>query len=146
MFFSFTLTFLQAQTSPEITDEDLKKYAITMDSVESMKKAVTEIVSEMVRENTVMSVARYNDLVKIKDDPAKLEEAKATPEEIAFLQKVKARQDEEVAKINKSYQSLATDYVGLKTFNAIRKSLSSDKELKSRYDSIVQQLNNEGGE
>src|SRR5687768_9664773 len=83
---------LKAQTpSQDFTDEDLKKYAVTMDSVDAMKQNLSDMVAEMVRTNTVMPVQRYNELFKIAADEAKLAEAKATPEEIAFLKQVEAK-------------------------------------------------------
>ena len=128
----------KAQTNSEITDEDLKKYAVTMDSVEGMQNTLREIVAETVRANTVMPVTRYNELFKIAEDQAKLKEANATPEEIAFLKQIDDLRKVNIERINATYQALAKDYVGLKTFNAIRKSLQSDQSLKARYDNISQ--------
>ena len=126
-----------AQTNETaITDEDLKKYAVTMDSVEAMQRTLQQKVTEKVQKNTVMSVARYNELFKITDDTAKLAAANATAEEIAFLKEVEDLREKEIAGINKSYQSLAKDYVGVKTFNAIRKNLESDQNLKARYEAV----------
>ena len=128
----------KAQTNSEITDEDLKKYAVTMDSIEGMQNTLREIVAETVRANTVMPVTRYNELFKIAEDQAKLKEANATPEEIAFLKQIDDLRKVNIERINATYQALAKDYVGLKTFNAIRKSLQSDQSLKARYDNISQ--------
>lgn len=130
----------QAQTTDEITDEDLKKYAITMDSVEDMQETLQETVAKTVQTNTVISVERYNELFKIINDEAKLTEAKATPEEVAFIKKINDLRSTTIAKINATYQSLAKDYVGVKTFNAIRKSLKSDQQLKVRYDNLSKDL------
>jgi hypothetical protein len=133
-------------TTPAFTDEDLKKYAITMDSVESMKKSVTAGITEMVQKNTVMSVQRYNELFKVAADEAKLAEAKATPEEIAFLKQVASYRTEQTAKINAAYQSMAKDYVGVKQFNAIRKSLESDSTVKAKYETITKEIEAKRGE
>lgn len=144
--FCFTLCALlaavasKAQTSNEITDEDLKKYAITMDSVEAMQETLSEIVAETVQNNTVTTVARYNELFKIIDDEAKLKEAKATSEEIAFIKQINDLRSVNITRINATYQSLAKDYVGLKAFNAIKKSLKSDKDIKTRYDNLSKGL------
>ena len=126
----------KAQTTEKITDEDLKKYAVTMDSVEGMQQTLREIVSTTVQKNTVMPVARYNELFKIIDDEAKLKATNATPEEIAFIKDINALREDNIKRINATYQALAKDYVGLKTFNAIRKSLKTDQELKARYDNV----------
>lgn len=130
----------KAQTSTEITDEDLKKYAVTMDSVEAMQVSLRELVAETVQTNTVMEVSRYNQLFKIAEDAAKLKEANATPEEVAFLQQINDLRKINIERINATYQALAKDYVGLKTFNAIRKSLQSDQQLKARYDNVSKDM------
>ena len=137
----------QAQTpAPAFTDEDLKKYAITMDSVADMQATMRDQVAEMVQKNTVMSVARYNELFKIAEDTAKLAEAKATPEEIKFVKDVADKRKEIIANINTTYQALAKDYVGLKQFNAIKKSLASDEAVKAKYEGISKEIGSKGGE
>ena len=130
----------KAQTSNAITDADLEKYAITLDSVESMQETLREIVAETVQKNTVTTIARYNQLFKVTGDEAKLKEAQATPEEITFLKQVDDLRTVNLARINSTYQALAKDYVGIKAFNAIRKSLASDKDLKARYDTVSKDL------
>jgi hypothetical protein len=135
-----------AQTStPGFSDVDLKNYAIVMDSVEGMKKAVTATITEMVQKNTVMSVPRYNELFKIADDQAKLAEAKATPEEVAFVKQVADKRKEETAKINAVFQALVKDKIGLTKYSAIKKSLESDADVKAKYESITNDLNTKGG-
>src|ERR1700754_4815412 len=100
-------------TAPTFNDEDLKKYAITMDSVKGMQETLNASITEMVRKNTVMKVDRYNQLFKIIDDQAKLEEAKATTEEVAFVKEVAAKRASETANISATFQKLAKEYVGL---------------------------------
>jgi hypothetical protein len=129
-----------------ITDEDLRKYAITMDSVKGMQETLQAIIAEMVQKNTVMKVQRYNELFKIADDEAKLTAAQATAEEKQFLKDVAEKRKEETARINATYQGLAKDYVGLKAFNAIRKSLQSDQELKAKYETISKEVETKGGD
>src|SRR6476620_5615426 len=129
-----------------ITDEDLRKYAITMDSVKGMQETLQAIIAEMVQKNTVMKVQRYNELFKIADDEEKLTAAQATDDEKQFLKDVAEKRKEETARINATYQGLAKDYVGLKAFNAIRKSLQSDQELKAKYETISKEVETKGGD
>ena len=139
-FFLLAALGSKAQSSTAISDEDLKKYAVTMDSVGAMQETLREIVAETVQTNKVITVARYNQLFKMTDDEAKLKEAQATPEEIAFLKQVEDLRTVNIGRINSTYQALAKDYVGLKAFNAIRKSLDSDKDLKARYETFSKDL------
>lgn len=124
----------------KVTDEELMKYATLMDSVNEMSASVRLQLSDMVKSDTTMNAARYNDLSKIIGDEAKLVEAKATPEEIAFVKSVAARKDEETAKINSAYQTLAKDYVTVPVFNKVKKALAADPGLKTRYDSLMVEL------
>jgi hypothetical protein len=123
-----------------VTDEELLKYATAVDSVNEMSAEAKLELSEMVKNSTVMNAARYNDLNKIINDEAKLAEAKATPEEIAFVKSVVARREEEMASINSTYQSLAKEYVTPAVFNKVKKALTSDTDLKKRYDSLMVEM------
>lgn len=132
-----TMAFAQDDA---ITDEDLRKYAVAMDSIENMKTHLIETITEMVKGNEEVSAARYNDLSKIIDDEAKLKEAEATPVEIEFVKSVAAKKEEETTKINEAFQSLAVDYIGAKTYNAVKKALKEDPALKTKYDAMVDEL------
>lgn len=128
-----------AQTSQAIKDEDLRKYAATMDSVDGMQKTLVQIITERVQKNDVMSVARYNELYKMAGDETKLKEVNATAEERAFVKDIADLRQYNIDRINSAYQALAKDYVGLKEFNAIRKGLENDPELKERLEAMQQE-------
>ncbi len=87
-----------------------------------------------------MPVTRYNELFKLQDDSTKLKAAGATPEEVAFLNQISDLRKVNIERINATYQDLAKNYVGLKAFNAIRKTLQSDQELKARYDNVAKDV------
>jgi hypothetical protein len=129
-----------AQTTPKISDEELRKYAQTQDSIQVMQQTLTQIITENVQKNTVMPVARYNELYKIAGDSSKLTAANATPEERSFLKEIADLRQYNIERINSTYQALAKEYVGLKVFNTIKKSLDTDQTLKSRYEGITQEL------
>ncbi|MEJ1240859.1 hypothetical protein WBG78_22125 [Chryseolinea sp. T2] len=127
-------------TKPAFTDDDLKKYAITMDSVKDMQENLNESITEMVQKTTIMEVPRYNELFKVINDSTKLVAANAKPEEVAFVKEVAKKRADESAKITATFQSLAKDYVGLKAFNAIKKSLATDTAVKEKYDALAKEL------
>ena len=130
-----------AQTeSAEITDDQLEKYAVTMDSVNDMKASLLKDIEAMVKDNEKMTNARYNELSKIADDPAALAKAKATPEEIAFIKEVAAKKEEGTAKIQETFQSMAKEYVGASDYNKIKKALATDPELQKRYQTHLDKL------
>lgn len=126
-----------------ITDEDLRKYAVVMDSVESMKQTLLSSISSKIKSNGKMKIARYNQLSKAVDDEAKLKELKATPEEIAFVKEVGTMKQEGAAKISETVESLANDFVGTAKYNKIKGSLEVDTAMRTRYDKIVGEMNTE---
>src|SRR3989337_1717652 len=83
-----------ASDDAAITDEELEKYAVTMDSVNDMKESLLEAITAKVKSNVKLTTARYNELSKIIDDEAALTKAKATPEEISFIKEVAAMKEE----------------------------------------------------
>jgi hypothetical protein len=94
----------------------------------------------MVKANEGLTNARYNELSKIMNDEAKLAAAKATPEEIAFMKQVAEKKSEGTAEITQTFQTLAKEYVGAASFNKIKKALATDTELKSKYQSMLDEL------
>lgn len=139
-FMALFSTKLFAQDAATVTDEELKKYAIAMDSVNEMQAVLTGQIKEMVTTSQSISAQRYNELFKIIGDEGKLLEANATPEEISFVKEVIAKKDAGTAKIKETYQLLAKDFVGAAAFNKVRKAISSDEGLKTKYQSLMDEL------
>lgn len=132
---------VSAQTAAtEITDDELQKYAVAMDSIENMKAALLKEISELVKNSEKISGARYNELSKIINDEQKLAEAKATPVEIEGVKEVLLKKDEGTVKIQQTFQSLAKDYVGAAVYNKVKKALTADPAVKSRYDAILAEV------
>lgn len=128
-------------TDDTITDEDLHKYAVVMDSVESMKESLLSSISSKIKSNGKMKISRYNQLSKAVDDEAKLKELKATPEEIAFVKEVSTMKQEGAAKISETVESLANDYVGTAKYNKIKGSLDIDTAMRTRYEKVRTEMN-----
>jgi hypothetical protein len=124
----------------EITDDDLRKYAEVMDSVETMKQELLSQISAKIKSNGKMKISRYNQLSKAIDDKAKLAELKATQEEITFVNEVSALKSEGAAKISAKVESLANEYVGTEKYNKIKNSLGLDTNMRTRYDKIVSEM------
>lgn len=128
-----------------ISDEELKRYAMAMDSIDELTKNTMKMITELVEKNDKLSGARYNELSRIINDEAKLAEAKATPEEIAGVKEVIAKRDEETVRINSIYTSLAKEYVGAAIFNKVRAALKTDSAVKARYDEMMKELTKDNG-
>lgn len=132
--------FAQETAEDPVTDEELQKYAVAMDSIDRMKQAVIEEMSEMVKGNENITGARYNELNDAIGDEAKLKELAATEEEIAFVKSVLARKDEMTAEIQKTFVSLAKDYIGGKTYNKVKAALAKDAALKEKYNNLLAEM------
>jgi hypothetical protein len=130
----------QPADAPTVTDEELKKYAVAMDSISEMQGELSSEIKTMVKGNAAIPVARYNELYKIIGDEGKLLEAQATPEEIRFVKEVIAKREEGTAKIKETYQLLAKDFVGATSFNKVKKALTTDEALKTKYQSMIDEL------
>jgi hypothetical protein len=127
------LTCVQAQ----VTNEELKKYIITMDSIETLKNQLTVSMNNLSKGNNKISAERFNTLTPIITNEAKLMEAKATAEEIAYVKKAVAIRDDELRKFQNASQSLINNYMGSEPFTKVRNGLKSDATLKRKYDSLM---------
>ena len=129
-----------------VSDEDLRKYAVLMDSINDMKKTLLKEMGDMVKNNEGMTNARYNDLSKANGDEAKLQELKATEEEIAFINQVNEKKKEGATRISETFQAMAKDFIGVETYNEVKDALAADTEIKARYDEILASVEQEEGE
>ena len=134
----------QVPGQEQVTDEELQKYAVAMDSINDMKTTLLKEIGDIVKEEGKMTNTRYNELSKIANDEAKLTQAKATAEEKALLKKVADKKAEGTEQINTTFQSLAKDYVGAEAYNKIKKALTTDEELKSKYETMLKELDSDG--
>jgi hypothetical protein len=129
-----------------ISDEELRKYAIVMDSINSMKQDLLSEITGMVKGHEKITTTRYNELSKAGGDEAKLKELKATPDEIAFVQQVTDLKNEGAAEISETFQTLAKDFIGVETYNEIKDALATDAELKARYEAILAEVQSDNGD
>ena len=74
------IAFAQEEAEEGISDEELTRYAVAMDSVEKMKATLMAKITDRVENNDLIVNSRYNELNKVIDDEAALQAANATPE------------------------------------------------------------------
>lgn len=135
------ISFAQ-ETEVEISDEELHRYAVAMDSVERMKANILAVITEMVEGNEAITGKRYNELNNIIDDSVALVNANATPEEIVFVRSVIQKKDEMTGEINTTFKTLAIDYIGDggRVYKKIKTALRSDEGVKERYQEIWEEI------
>lgn len=125
----------------EVNNDELKRYAIALDSIETLKDALTVSLNKIAKGNSKISTKRYAVLIPIALNATKLSEAKATTDEIAYVKRATEIQREETFKFQKAYTTLISDYVGDSTFGKVRNALVKDTTLKKTYDSLMITLN-----
>jgi hypothetical protein len=135
----------QEAESTAVSDEELHRYAVMMDSIDEMRVTLLNEISEMVKNSDKITVARYNELSKIADDQEKLTAANATEDELAALKEIQTKKDEGTARINDAFKNLAKEYVGATAYNKIRKALKDDSAVKSKYESLLEELKADNG-
>jgi hypothetical protein len=126
-----------------VTDDELMKYAVAMDSIDNMTKSLLATITEMVKSSDQVTAARYNELSKLIKDENKLAEANATPEEIEAVREIVSKKEEETGKINQTFQTLAREYIGAAVYNKVKKALASDSALKAKYEALLADLSKE---
>ena len=133
-----------AQDEPEITDEDLYKYALMMQVVDYMKKDISAVVNQMIKDQEGMTGQRYLELMKAKKS-GDMASVDAKEFEIKFIDVVEGIKDERKDAIKTVVSELATKMVGErgKTYKAIKAMLAEDEDLKARYDAILAQVSYE---
>ncbi len=130
---------VQAQ---EISDENLRRYAIMMETVDAMKKEISDQTNEMIKNQEGMDGKRYLELAKTKGDAAQLEAIGAKDFEIKFLEIVTKMQDERKEAIVEVNKILATKMLpdGGKVYKEIKEAIASDEAVKARYEAIKNQV------
>jgi hypothetical protein len=126
-----------AQKRDSINNEDLTRYATMMDSVQSVQKKLSEKTIQLAKGNSKITPARYTVLLPIADDQKKLAEAKATPDEIAYVKKALAIRTEQGLRLSNTFQALMNEYVGFDTFNRVKAAVAADPKVKRRYDLLM---------
>jgi len=123
----------------EITDKDLRKYALMSEVIDLMKKDISIELNAMIKNQEGMSGARYKELAATKGDEAKLAAVGAKDFEKQFIGLVDDLKDKRTVAIKSVNQELATKMVGNKgkTYKAIKAALKEDADIKSRYDQIL---------
>ena len=122
----------------EITDENLRRYAIMMETVDAMKQEISDQTNMLIKNQEGMDGKRYLELAKTKGDAAQLEAIGAKDFEIKFLEVVTQMQDERKEAISEVVTILATKMMpdGGKAYKEVKSAIDTDAEVKARYEAI----------
>ncbi len=135
--------FAQAQ---EISNENLRRYAIMMETVDAMKAEISDLTNEMIKNQEGMDGKRYLELAKAGGDAAKLDELGAKDFEKKFMELVTNMQEERKEAISEVVSIMATKMLpdGGKVYKEIKEAVASDPDVKARYEAIQKTINTAG--
>ncbi len=127
----FALLSTSALAQDEITDEDLRRYALLDEVVDAMKSEISDLTKEIVAKQEGIDGKRFNELNKGQGEPASEFEQK-------FMDLVNKKKDERIADIKTVNSILATKMIsgGAKKYKAVKAALKSDEAVKERYAKI----------
>jgi hypothetical protein len=131
-----------AMAQEEITDNDLRKYAILSQSINLMKKDISIELNKMIKAQEGMTGQRYKELDATKGDEAKLASIEAKDFEIQFIALTNKLKSDRIDAIKSVNSDLATKMVGNKgkVYKQIKADLKTDEALKARYETILSQV------
>ena len=131
-----------AYAQDEITDTDLRKYAVLNQAITFMKKDISVELNKMIKAQEGMTGQRYKELASTKGDDAKLAEIGAKDYEKQFIDLTNKMKDDRITAIKQVNSDLATKMVGNKgkLYKKIKADLKTDEALKTRYDAILAEV------
>ncbi len=141
-----TISQVNAQDG-EITNDELRKYALLNEVVDLMKKDISVMVNGLIKSQEGMTGKRFKELMSAKGDKAKYDAMGAKEFEVKFMELIAEKQSKRIEAIKTVNQELATKMVGDsgKTYKKIKSALAGDEALKARYDQIVAGLKGSEG-
>jgi len=122
----------------EITDENLRRYALLSEVVDIMKGDIKSKTSELVKNQDGMTGKRFNELRKSMDG--------AKEWEVKFMDLIAKKKADGIESIKMANQVLASKMVGGKMYKQIKSELKTNEDLKSRYEAIATKLKPEAAE
>ena len=134
-FFSVGTAFAQ---DTEVSDEKLEAYVMVMDSIDILRNQIQEDISALIMENELMAGGKtYNEIKSAGGDTLKLTEQGITPEQIAAFNEIENAMAEKSAALNSKFSEMVKEHIGVADYKTIKKGLSSDEELKVRYEALL---------
>lgn len=134
----------QAQEAREYSDEELTSYATVMVWAEEEKGKMTRVYNEWINANEALNAPRFLDIKKAKGDSIKLLEIEATELEVMAFNKILTDYDSMTAVFKEVYVGKIKGDIGAELYNALKADLTSNAQIKERYEAIVAGLKEEG--
>ena len=137
--FVIGIGFANAQ-DVEITDAELKAYAIASAGVKSITSSISPMVNDLISKQEGMTGQRFKELQATDGDANKLAGIEAQEWEIKFLNTVNEEIEERKQAAKDLINIMAKYAIGSSQYKAIRDGIKTDGDLKVRYDAIAAKM------
>ncbi|MDQ3535173.1 MAG: hypothetical protein M3421_06060 [Bacteroidota bacterium] len=128
-----------------VSDDELRKYAVVMDSIDAMKLNIQDDYNAMIQEEESMQGGRrFVEIQQVGDDSVRLSELNVTEMELETFNKIQQKYAEMTSEFKENYTNLIKEDLGAALYNKVNKALKDDSEVKNRYDSILEEVKAEG--
>ncbi len=135
----FVAATAQAQ---DITDQDMKDYAVILLAQKSITEKISPYVNGLIEQQEGIDGNRYAELDAIaKGDATKLASGTPTEQfEQQFYATIQKRVDTRKKAASTVVNTLAKYSLGAKKYNAIKKAYKSDSDVKAKVDQMMAEL------
>ena len=128
----FSLVSVGKAVAQEITNQDLYKYAVVMETQDMFKDELSTQVTDYINQQDPAIKNRYNALAG-GEEPA-------NDAEKQFIGQVKSMQSERTGEFSDAFKTMIKRVLGAQTYSAVKKGIANDTEVKERYNTIVQAM------
>jgi len=129
----------QDESSESVTEAEIEKFAAMKDSVNHFMEVKQAELEDMIKDNEVFDVARYNEIKEAWGDDAKLAEIEITDEEKAEYSKIIETKNSLSDVIKERMISLIKndEILGAATYNKVNSAMKSDPEVKEKINALI---------
>ncbi|MCK5281535.1 MAG: hypothetical protein KAK04_23450 [Cyclobacteriaceae bacterium] len=118
----------------DVTDEDLKNYAIIELAKTSITSGISPMVNDLIAKQEGMTGQRFQELKKGEGEPAEEWETQ-------FIAVVNKQIDKKKKAATDVVKLLASNAMGATTYKATKAAIKSDPDMKAKFDVYVTALN-----
>lgn len=124
---TFGKTFAQ-----EVSNQDLYKYAVVMETKGMFQDELSAQITDYVEKQDPAIKNRYNALAG--------GETPANDAEKQFIGQVNSMKNDRTGEFSDAYKTMIKRVLGAGTYNAVKKGIANDADMKQRYAAIVQAM------
>lgn len=121
----------------DVTDEDIKNYAIIELAKNSITGGISPLVNDMIEKQEGMTGQRFQELQKTKGDKAKMTAIEAQDWEIQFYELVNKQIDKKKKAATDVVKLLAANAMGGAQYKAAKAAIASNPDMKSKFDGYL---------